>query len=629
MRVDKKCLSKGGNSVPVNLDTETLFVKFKVDPEMMEQVKTDSKGLDDFIVKNHEQAMKKFTDDSKKATEQLGDKTQEVEKKIVQSNKGISNSFKEIGDALGINLAKFATMTGVVLSIVSFMDQTRKALSGQILATSMLNGASGTGSMAQAQQYGAFQTRMRGYYGGVMGLGTEEEVAKASAQLMTTRGNTSQADLFGKGGMVEQSLLLGRSTGMGSETVAQTFSNMISHLGMDARKVGESFTNIYEMGRKVGNVNGQYIKDVMDVTMQLRSYNVSLDQAGSAIQHFWKDIDRGKMSIQDIVGLFTMGRGMSEGQAAFIGNRIMGSELTGKYGLGGASAITMQGAVKEILEGSRVGSKNVSPEDRVELIKNMAVYADTFSKQLFGKGGKPITPEEESFGTKQMLSAMGYKLPDDMNTTKLDAFISDLKSGNWKGVGGVLSASGKTAELNALEDVGKKIGALEKGPLDAIEDVLKRIANILGAGFMGLASYIPGMGKYGDFIRQQVGATVPGEGFVEGIGSTAGRMMSKDPNKIVAEGQRDDLIRFFLHGNAARNLRTLEGSKNQTGLDEASSIEAILKKLHITVDVHGSFKDQKGNTVADEFIASEIFHHADLNGSNNVPTSYSPAPVRR
>lgn len=597
------------------LDAETLFVRFKAQLDSLEQLKSDFKGVHE----NMEQIMDKFhqkaQDNAKKTMEANKKMFEETEKSAKKAGGGISDAFKEVGNALGINLSKFAGAAGGALSMVAFMDEIRKYASGQILATSMLTGSVGTGSAAQANQYGGFQARMRGYYGGMFGLGSEEEVAKVSGQLLTTRG-VGKADLFGKGGTVEQALLMGRSTGMGSDVVAGMFSTMINKLEVDARKVGETFSNLYEMGKKVGSVNGEYVRDVINISTQLKSYGVNLDTVATVTSHFWKDIEKGKVALEDITKAFTMARTTTEGQRAYLGTQVLANDPRFAAMFKGTDVITQQARTQELLEGGRINGRQVTDEEQNRAIRDAFTNAKNMAKDILSQNGMTMTPENMNFFQQKMLTTTTGVNWQNLRIDEQQKLMKEFETGKFSSEGRKLMEKGKSGEFEELMKIGNILGGLEESPLKRIEELMGHLVRMVGGFLLGSASWLLPKGErkfVQDIIARNAGMDTADE-------YASHQTSFEDTSGYKRMAGMSFLNRAISHGNALKSISLVERGKDKQTRD---SINEAFKMLKLHVEVSGKLTHD-GKIITEARLKDIVEGKEMLNNDTNIPPSGMP-----
>lgn len=494
------------------IDADTLIVKFKAQLESLETLKHDFSNVHQHM----EDTFEKFKNKIKDGAQEIKSAHKGMADEIEHGSKKASGAMGELGDALGINVGKFATVAGGALSVMAFVDEMRKSWAAQEQATAMIQGSSGAGTMGQVDQYGGYMERMKQKYYGI-GFGTPEEVSKISGQFLGTYG-MGQADIFGEKGSVYQAMTMGRSTGLGSENVAGMMSTMVQKLGVDGNNVGEVFAELYSRGKELGNVNGQYLQTVLNITSALRVYGVNLETVANATHMFWRDIEEGRMTVQDLTKAFTVGGTASDGQMAFMSSQVFekDSEL-GKY-FKGKDVLTQMGIGREILEGGNIGGtqkfnkeKNiwetiggtqVTPEMQSRAIGDIFRHVSDMASDALKAGHMQETPENRRFFEQNFLKSTSGINYDNLSQNEQDRMMKAFSAKDTKTFGDIAKES-RSNELQKLTEIGDLLGGAETSPLKAIEHILENIAVMLGGLILAApAALVPG--PVGDMARQML-----------------------------------------------------------------------------------------------------------------------------
>lgn len=598
------------------LSAETLFVKFKTQLESLEKLKHDFADVHGYMQDVMDKFHKSAQDNAKKTMNANKEMLDETESHAKKASGSIGQSMNEIGNALGINLGKFATVAGGVLSVLSFGDELRRIAHNQIQAEGLIQGSTGAGTMDQVGQLGKFQANMATRWG-LFGLGSPEEVAKVSGKLLMTPGMGS-ANLFGEGGTTEQAMLMGRSTGLGSENVAGMFSDMVRKMNVSATNVGEVFADLVEKGKSVGSVNGQYVQTVLNITSALKTYGVDLDTVSNATHKFWHDIEKGRMSVEDLTKAFTVGRTSNEGQRAFMASEIFSKDPKLAHLFNSDTLTNMQRA-GEVLEGKEgfINGHQVTNEQRNQAMRDIFQNAQSMARDALKQGGMQETPENLRFFEQHFLqttSGINFK---NLSQHQQDKMFETFRTGDFAAGKGLMQAA-KSNEFEQLMRIGNLLGGLEKGPLERIAEMMSHLTTMVG-GFLagGMVPFLPDNVK--KLAQDIAGEYTPGVHAFEKYSS--GRIHDDEGRDMRRNAV--DYLKMASNATSGAGFNKRIHAMDQTNPEQAHLMQEILRNLQLNLHVDLSV-DKSGRIVHKSELNKELNRlRFNLNSWNfpNTPTN--------
>ena len=577
-----------------SIDADTLLVRFSAQLDSFDQLKSDFKGTAEAIDQMAEKFEKRLRTMSGETTRALKNEFSEREKAAKESMNSMSASTKEIASAVGLgNIGGMLTGAGIALSLMSFAAMMMKIKNAQIVATQMLTGAgSNLSGTEQIEKFGSFQAQMRTYLkgpGGIpMSLGTPEEVAKVSGRLLSTPGMKG-ANLFGtkpgEEGLALQSLLMGKSTGLGSDMVSSSMANMVGELGVPAKKAASMFKELYERGQDVNNVDGEYIRTVLSISDKMKAFGTNVETVSGLTSAFWDDIRLGKVTIDELIKTFEIGKTATRGQLAYMGENILAkSPIFADQFKAGMNPLLAIGITGDILQGVKG-----------QPMRNAAISA--IGRNLFDTAAEKAGSKDPR-AVREMIRLMSPSIAAGMaslgNNEEQDKMINWLQSG-------MRSDTPNGKKYADILANGVAAGKTEQDPLKRIGDILENIERMLGGFFA--SAIIPAMP----------------EGKTKQLMIETAVAMGIPRSEIGDPGTHHFKVHKMVNGHMKTFDQTNPGPEGGSVMDKAINKQLIEVAIKLGFDPNGhpfvTKKDLKNH--------SEAQKNASLSG--NVPIS-TPHP---
>jgi len=373
---------------------------------------------------------------------------------------------------------------------------------------------------------------------------------------------------------------------------------MVRRLDIPASKVVDTFTALFERGKELNNYNGEYINSVMRLTTSLRSYNIDLDTSAEVVGKFWRDIEKGRMSVEDLTKSFTMARTSTEGQRAFIGTHILG--------MNNMDAITAMMRTELLLQGGAgTDNKELQRKQTIEQGKAMQEVFRWASTQADETGG---SPEVRQFMREKLLASptnLNFSsMPQDLRREVFRAFeTGEVTPGAQRGI----TMAGRSDEANKLYDIGMTLAKIEQGPLQRIVQLMESIVQTVGLLITALPNWLFGDKQAAERLKNQVNYNM-GETPIE-----SWEAYKKAPSilhKIAKEAETNPEA-------ASRHLGSVVSRKDDVG----PAVKRYLENLGIKIEVEvgGTVDlDTGASVLTTKKMTQKYLEKKDLLGLTNI-----------
>ena len=441
----------------------------------------------------------------------------------------LKNQIDEVGKAIGINLGEFAKAGTLATAIFTAAGEGRSMERNELLFSAM-RGRKLEGGEAELYRKWYSDTTAKSI-GGADGIGGKnvsgEEARKVGSAFMgMSYGLTDPSDIFKKGGLADMALFTAPGAGVSTDKAIDYFREMISHLRMSSHSVSEEFMKLVQTSRHLNDASGKYIETTINLAKNFTTYNLDIDTAGKVVRSFWNEIRDGKMAMEDLNKILSMGGRMSEGQNAYIGMEVLGkSEAFRKYYEGqdaiGAAQVTKrlfmgspmsnEKELQRMLEGTeaeRHKAREILNARRNEAIKEV-------SKDIRGRGaqmaGEGATQEKiDSLVEKSFLTFISTTFPNLAPDMQQEIFRG-MESGRLTDKGQEALKAGMTdPTVYGLTKIGEDLRRLDTSPLQDILNAVKELLMVVGSGFMAVVSFLTGDGTSAKRYASLVQSHYPG-----------------------------------------------------------------------------------------------------------------------
>lgn len=590
----------------MDLDARSVGVRLKMHQESATQTQKEFQDLHDKM----EETVKGFHRKVREESQKTMDHNTGMIKQQREEASGLKAAMEDVSSSLGVNFGKIATAAGITLTVVAALDNFRRTMHAQMqMETLLMGGGGGLANASEAEKLGQFTYGVgRPVLFGGTGI-SRDEAFKVAGTLLTTRG-IGQADILGDNGLAQQALMLGRSTGVGSEQTAQIFSDMVRKMGIHADELSATFVELFQKGKDVGNVNGQYINTVINVTKALQSYNVDLSTSADMVKKFWEQIDKGIMSVEDLTKTLTMARSSSEGQRAFLGTQIFANTPGISQMFQGLDPISAMMKSERLLGGEGVTSQQQGIAMKAAF-KWAQEQADSIGK----------TDEQRQFLRERFLGAATNlnfsNLPQNVRADLFKAFESGEMG---PGVKEALAKASKPEQIQNLMEIGSTLARIEQGPLKRIAELMETLTIIIGKAILYLPASIISPSMKHD-IEKYMEMSLPGVHAQNLADMRAPNYEDVHGSRTL--GQQSLLRMMHSPGNAPflQKLETqLEGPDAKMRKNLMSALEHFQVKVINDVHIKGDLKLEAGGTIVSmDELEKIITGREAVGGHTNVP----------
>jgi hypothetical protein len=358
-----------------------------------------------------------------------------------------------------------------------------------------------------------------------------DDATKVFSQLGSIQG-VKPEDIYGKQGLGNLALFGAPGGGQTTDKAVDAIRMLMETQGMSAGGAGGTYSHLMEMGKQFGAASSKYVDSVLQVTKANTQYGLEVGNAAALTKQFWGALQEGKMSLEDIGKMATIGTRMPEGAMAFAASQIL-QNIPGLEMLRGQSAVGGGEMVRRIMYANELPGEHGVSADQLEHRRQSATQGvfSWASNQSAAMGGGAA--EQEAY-TRKFLASMGINF-SNLSPEKESALWEAMKSGNWnKNSAAALNMSMQDPQVAAMENIGEILRGQMASPLTEIAQTVKSLLSIVGHSFLMLADFFV-LHRHDEAFKEA--SSIRGEinGLIK-LGAIAGQSEGNEGNAHVLKG---------------------------------------------------------------------------------------------